>query len=131
MSGFDIMSQLLQMIVSPSARTLVDRLGCVRWAQTPAVLSETARLVAQLKQSFKSKDSKQMLVFGHIVGCFERPVFCEAHSEEELPIWKHVGHMSLSPYRPTLHMLKRVMPPDVGQDAFLARVVLEALVDSA
>eukprot|EP00971_Amphidinium_carterae_P071886 1421752-Amphidinium_carterae.6 len=104
---------------------------CVCSGDGPKLQQMAKKLVVVMKESFMSKLKKKMLTCGNIVACFERTGCCEMHSIDELLVWMHVGHLSLSPYRPTMHIMKRVLQPEVGRDIFPERVVLEASWESS
>ena len=79
-----------------------------------------------MKHVFAKQDRKQTLLSGHSVACFFRERPCALHQEEELQIYMHLGSMSLSPYRPTMHLMKRVVAPSMAVENFPEKIVLEA-----
>eukprot|EP00971_Amphidinium_carterae_P351421 6492107-Amphidinium_carterae.3 len=81
---------------------------------------ETFRLRNQVlkhfKAVFKGKEGRNMLVSGKVVvHCFRTDACASCLTDGTLSIWLHVGHMSLSPYRPTFMLLRD--HPSMGQNA--------------
>eukprot|EP00971_Amphidinium_carterae_P309678 6154355-Amphidinium_carterae.1 len=83
------------------------------------------KLLRDMKLVFKAKHLKDKLVNAQVVACFRKASSCKEHLAGSAEFWMHCGHMSLSPYKPTMCMLVRADGHVMAGTGNSRRVVLQ------
>ena len=84
-------------------------------------------IIKEMKLMFKSSQQKSLLTSGQIVLQLCCECLCLVCSEalvENPEYFLHIGHMSLSPYKPTYHKLQR-LHSEKGADVAIAFIDLQ------
>eukprot|EP00971_Amphidinium_carterae_P349125 6490859-Amphidinium_carterae.2 len=84
------------------------------------------RLLKALKIVSHGKEQRQQLAQGFLVVRVIRADPCVEHAAADTDYWMHLGHMSFSPYRPTIHWLLLAEDTSIFVQHHDDRVVLEA-----
>ena len=99
---------------------------CVCEGEGRRLLRLRNSILRKFKEHFRTKEKRAKLLGGCIVMQLQRDCLCQTCEEgdiQETELWFHVGHFSLSPYKPMLHQLMRAATPD--EHVGMQRLTLE------
>eukprot|EP00971_Amphidinium_carterae_P347057 6488871-Amphidinium_carterae.5 len=99
---------------------------CVCTGEGKKLWQLRGRILDNMKKQFRGRDKRSLLTSGRVVAFFNRVTACTCHADASGEIFMHLGHMSLSPYRPTVQILQRVNNHPLACTVVENQVVLEA-----
>eukprot|EP00971_Amphidinium_carterae_P352503 6492624-Amphidinium_carterae.4 len=100
---------------------------CVHRGDGKKVWSLSQSLTSHMRSIFNSPDMKTKLSSGMVVGQFTRAFACSSHGDDDVDIYMHLGHMCFSPYRPTMHIMQKVMEHPLLADEVPGLIVLKVI----
>eukprot|EP00971_Amphidinium_carterae_P343627 6483489-Amphidinium_carterae.2 len=103
---------------------------CVHAGKGKRAWSLGRALIAQMRTMFASGENRAKLSSGMIIADFRRSSCCLHHSETQLDLFMHLGHMSFSPYRPTCHIMNKLNHHPFSAEYLPGIIVLQTFIEA-